>query len=173
MTRISILLDCWCNVLCCFTRSHEQGYMQMCTRLEVWPTVGLSRQRHLFRVLSTHTGPTSLLPIFSRDHPLSCSGPREDQMFKRIGPPYPHACHRWQLKLTPACMRYNIEQWIWRSRLGLWVVCWIRFPEEGVRHGSPDRKSWPCSYLCDGTDVQADWRRSCTYGPAPNAIDIS
>ena len=29
------------------------------------------------------------------------------------------------------------------------------------------------SYLCDGTDVQADWRISCTYGRAPNAIDIS
>ena len=29
------------------------------------------------------------------------------------------------------------------------------------------------SHLCDGTDVQADWRRSCTYGRAPNAIDIS
>ena len=29
--------------------------------------------------------------------------------------------------------------------------------------------------LCEGTDVQADWRRSwsCTYGRAPNAIDIS
>ena len=26
--------------------------------------------------------------------------------------------------------------------------------------------------FCDGTDVQADWRRSCTYGRAPNAIDI-
>ena len=29
------------------------------------------------------------------------------------------------------------------------------------------------SYICDGTDVQADWRRSCTYTQAPNAIDIS
>ena len=29
------------------------------------------------------------------------------------------------------------------------------------------------SHICDGTDVQADWRRSCTYGRAPNAIDIS
>ena len=29
------------------------------------------------------------------------------------------------------------------------------------------------SYICDGTDVQADWRRSCTYGRAPNAKDIS
>ena len=30
------------------------------------------------------------------------------------------------------------------------------------------------SYIYDGTDVQADWRRSCcTYGLAPNAIDIS
>ena len=28
------------------------------------------------------------------------------------------------------------------------------------------------SHLCDGTDVQADWRR-CTYVRAPNAIDIS
>ena len=28
------------------------------------------------------------------------------------------------------------------------------------------------SNICDGTDVQADWRRSCTYGRAPNAIDI-
>ena len=28
------------------------------------------------------------------------------------------------------------------------------------------------SHTCDGTDVQADWR-SCTYGRAPNAIDIS
>ena len=27
------------------------------------------------------------------------------------------------------------------------------------------------SHICDGTDVQADW--SCTYGRAPNAIDIS
>ena len=27
--------------------------------------------------------------------------------------------------------------------------------------------------VCDGTDVQADWKRSCTYGRAPNAIDIS
>ena len=29
------------------------------------------------------------------------------------------------------------------------------------------------SHICDDTDVHADWRRSCTYGPAPNAIDIS
>ena len=29
------------------------------------------------------------------------------------------------------------------------------------------------SYICDGTDVQVDWRRSFTYGRAPNAIDIS
>ena len=29
------------------------------------------------------------------------------------------------------------------------------------------------SHICDGTDVQADWRRSCTYGRAPNAIGIS
>ena len=28
------------------------------------------------------------------------------------------------------------------------------------------------SHICDGTDVQADLR-SCTYGRAPNAIDIS
>ena len=28
------------------------------------------------------------------------------------------------------------------------------------------------SHICDGTDVQADWR-SCTYGRAPNGIDIS
>ena len=28
------------------------------------------------------------------------------------------------------------------------------------------------SHICDDTDVQADWRRSCTYGRAPNAIDI-
>ena len=27
--------------------------------------------------------------------------------------------------------------------------------------------------LCDGTYVQADWRRSFTYGRAPNAKDIS
>ena len=27
------------------------------------------------------------------------------------------------------------------------------------------------SHICDGTGVQADW--SCTYGRAPNAIDIS
>ena len=25
------------------------------------------------------------------------------------------------------------------------------------------------SHICDGTDVQADWRRNCTYGRAPNA----
>ena len=29
------------------------------------------------------------------------------------------------------------------------------------------------SHIYDGTDVQADWRRSFTYGRAPNAIDIS
>ena len=29
------------------------------------------------------------------------------------------------------------------------------------------------SHICDGTDVQADWRRNCIYGRAPNAIDIS
>ena len=29
------------------------------------------------------------------------------------------------------------------------------------------------SHICDGTDLQAYWRRSCTYGRAPNAIDIS
>ena len=28
------------------------------------------------------------------------------------------------------------------------------------------------SHICDGTDVQADWR-SCTYGRATNAIYIS
>ena len=31
---------------------------------------------------------------------------------------------------------------------------------------------WYFSHICDGTDVQADWR-SRTYGRAPNAIDIS
>ena len=29
------------------------------------------------------------------------------------------------------------------------------------------------SHICDGTDVQADWRKSCTCGRAPNATDIS
>ena len=29
------------------------------------------------------------------------------------------------------------------------------------------------SHICDGTDVQADWKRRCTYGRASNAIDIS
>ena len=29
------------------------------------------------------------------------------------------------------------------------------------------------SYMWRHIDVQADWRRSCTYGRAPNAIDIS
>ena len=29
------------------------------------------------------------------------------------------------------------------------------------------------SHVWDGTDVQADWWRSCTYGRVPNAIDIS
>ena len=29
------------------------------------------------------------------------------------------------------------------------------------------------SHICDGTDVQADRRRNCTYGRAPEAIDIS
>ena len=37
-----------------------------------------------------------------------------------------------------------------------------------IRHMQQD-----FSLKCDGTDVQADWRRSCTYGRAPNAIDIS
>ena len=31
---------------------------------------------------------------------------------------------------------------------------------------------WYFSHIYDGTDVQADWR-SCTYGRAPNAMDIS
>ena len=29
------------------------------------------------------------------------------------------------------------------------------------------------SQISDGTDAQVDWRRSWTYGRAPNAIDIS
>ena len=29
------------------------------------------------------------------------------------------------------------------------------------------------SHICDGTDVQADRRIDCTFGRAPNAIDIS
>ena len=29
------------------------------------------------------------------------------------------------------------------------------------------------TYICDSTDVQADWRKSWTYGRAPNAIDVS
>ena len=29
------------------------------------------------------------------------------------------------------------------------------------------------SHICDDTDVQVDWWRSCTYGRAPNAIEIS
>ena len=31
------------------------------------------------------------------------------------------------------------------------------------------------SHICDGTDVQVNWRKCCTYmyGRAPNAIDIS
>ena len=29
------------------------------------------------------------------------------------------------------------------------------------------------SYICDGKDVQVDWRRICTYDRDPNAIDIS
>ena len=29
------------------------------------------------------------------------------------------------------------------------------------------------SHIRDGTDVQADCRRNCNYGRAPNAIDIS
>ena len=28
------------------------------------------------------------------------------------------------------------------------------------------------SYICDGTDVQADWRRSCTYGRAPKKFGL-
>ena len=28
------------------------------------------------------------------------------------------------------------------------------------------------SHIWNGTDVQADWRSCCTYGRAPNAIDI-
>ena len=75
----------------------------MCTRLEVCPTVGLSRQRHLLRVLSTHThGPNQpFIDPFKRPPP-----PQHTMVLVRtrgIGPPYPHACHRWQLKLTPAC----------------------------------------------------------------------
>ena len=28
-------------------------------------------------------------------------------------------------------------------------------------------------HVCDGTDVRADWKISCTYGRAPHAMDIS
>ena len=46
------------------------------------------------------------------------------------------------------------------------LLCWVEFI--GVlRHIQQY-----FSHICDGTDVQADWR-SCTYGRAPNAIDIS
>ena len=33
--------------------------------------------------------------------------------------------------------------------------------------------SWVSEFMWQNIDVQADRRRSCTYGRAPNAIDIS
>ena len=49
------------------------------------------------------------------------------------------------------------------------TIIWVEFEFIGVlRH-----MERYFSHICDGTDVQADRRRSCTYGRAPNAIDIS
>ena len=81
--------------------------------------------------------------------------------------------------------RYNIQScWDWRKTGGtviilgkhlaqvqrerqvhvitfVWVICVLRHMQRYVSH------------ICDGTDMQADWRRSCTYGRAPIAIEIS
>ena len=42
----------------------------------------------------------------------------------------------------------------------VWFICVLRHMQRYFSH------------IRDGTDVQADWRRRCTYGRAPNAIDI-
>ena len=131
----------------------------MCTRLEVWQGVGLSRQRHLFRVLSTHTGPTSLYRSFQGTPPFIS---REDPRFKRIGHPYPHVCHRWQLKLTPACAiilssGFDGLGFVFGLNCLLNPIACRRGSVMATRTEMADP-----AVIYDGTDVQADWKRSCT-----------
>ena len=66
-----------------------------------------------------------------------------------------------------------------------WIRRWMDLAEKQQHfQGASSTISLPLSllvftsyatifHICDGTDVQVDWRRSCTYGRAPNAIDIS
>ena len=57
----------------------------------------------------------------------------------------------------------------WRAITFVWIYCqyvwvWVYCLRHMQRY---------FSHICDGTDVQTDWRRSCTNSRAPNAIDIS
>ena len=132
----SILLDCWCSYFVVLQVGHQWGYIDQyyrCMRLEVWPTVGLSRQRYLFRVLSTHTRPPPFNPPITQ---WSLWWPG----FKRISPPgYSHACHtcRWQLKCfwLLSSVFDGLDLWS-NDRLYVNIICWIPFMIEEVRRGS-------------------------------------
>ena len=78
----------------------------------------------------------------------------------------------WYLLWKSAILRDCIKRcppyvkwtgYIWWKPIIVWVwVYWcLRYMQRYFSH------------ICDGANVQADWRRSCTYGRAPNAIDIS
>ena len=54
-------------------------------------------------------------------------------------------------------MGFASSEWVWVVVLEFYVTC----------------NNISVTYVCDGTDVQADWRIICNYGRAPNAIEIS
>ena len=139
MTWRSILLDCccWCSYFVVLQVGHQRGYISTILIRYVRPNVGLSRQRHLFtcRVLSTQTGPTFLRYFQETKPPITQWSPWW-LVFTRISPPYPHACHRWQLKWCFDSLSYIILSSGFDG-LGLWsndrlnVVCRIPFHDRG------------------------------------------
>ena len=78
--------------------------------------------------------------------------------------------------------RYRILQFLWSSNN--WIYFKTAFHTQQMKAISRIRSTRVSVYwclrlmqryfsqICDGTDVQADGR-SCTYGRAPNVIDIS
>ena len=58
------------------------------------------------------------------------------------------------------------------SILGVWVTENMHNIDGNECIGVQSHMQWYFSYICDGTDMQADWRRSCNYGRAHNTIDI-
>ena len=87
-----------------------------------------------------------------------------------------------ELKSVGKIFKMQYKLWFWFS---IYINYWIIFTQLIASRVVIQRVelSWICcltsqltifqSYMWRHIDVQADWRRSWTYGRAPNAIDIS